>query len=176
MYRYGIRSFVALLTFAIGLLISAVPNLLNRSKVVTLRARHSSCHRKMEYVPSPIIAMGDVSSPVMSLDTQPNEPLKILYLSTSQDPDDSNKRQVDFLVENRSDRDIKGFSVNYRSSWTSNTKGGGGGISAIPNSDVLRTGDSQVVRINCDADQVLTLWLSSAEFADGSHWNNDIPQ
>jgi len=112
----------------------------------------------------------------MSIDTQPNEPLKILYLSTSLDPADPNKRQVDFLVENRSDRDISDFTINYRSSWTSNTKGGGGGISAIPNSDVLRTGDSQVVRINCDADQVLTVWLNSAEFADGSQWNNNIPQ
>ena len=175
MYRYGIRSLVALLTFAIGLLISAVPNLVNRSKVVAVRARHSSCHRKMEYVPSPVIAMGDVPSPVMSIDTQPNEPLKILYLSTSQDPDDSNKRQVDFLVENRSDRDIKGFTVNYRSSWTSNTKGGGGGVSveANPEVQVFRTGDSKVVRINCDADQVLTVWLNSTEFADGSHWNKE---
>ena len=171
MYRYGIRFFVALLTFAIGLLVSAVPNLFNRAPLgyplVYVRGPGGSCHhRRMGYVPSP----------VMSIETQPNEPLKILYLSTSLDPADSNKRELDFLVENKSDRDIKGFSISYRSSWTSNTKGGGGGISAIPNSDVLRTGDSQVVRINCDADQVLTLWLSSAEFADGSHWNNDIPQ
>jgi hypothetical protein len=116
--------------------------------------------------------MGYVPSPVMSIGTQPNEPLKILYLSTSQDPDDPNKRQVDFLVESRSDRDIKGFTINYR--LTSNTKGGGGGVSvaANPEEQVFRTGDSQVVRINCDADQALTLWLNSAEFADGSQWNN----
>jgi hypothetical protein len=163
MYRYGIRFFVALLTFAIGLLISAVPNLFHRSPLVSVRARHSSCHRKIGYFPSP----------VMSIGTQPNEPLKILYLSTSLDPDDPNKRQVDFLVESRSDREIKGFTINYR--LTSNTKGGGGGVSVVanPQEQVFKTGDSQVVRINCDADQVLTLWLNSAEFADGSHWNNE---
>src|SRR3984893_6895757 len=161
MYRYGIRVFVALLTFAIGLLVSAVPNLFNRSQLVNVvRARHSSCHRRMGYVPSPMMSIG----------TQPNEPLKILYLSTSQDPDDPNKRQVDFLVENRSDRDIKGFTINYR--LTSNTKGGGVSVAANPEEQVFRTGDSQVVRINCDADQALTLWLNSAEFADGSQWNN----
>ena len=163
MYRYGIRFFVALLTFAIGLLISAVPNLFHRSPLVSVRARYSSCHRKMGYVPSP----------VMSIGTQPNEPLKILYLSNSLDPADPNKRQVDFLVESRSDRDIKGFTISYR--LTSKTKGGGGGVSEVanPQEQVFKTGDSQVVRINCDADQVLTLWLNSAEFADGSHWNNE---
>ena len=163
MYRYGIRFFVALLTFAIGLLVSAVPNLFHRSPLVSVRARHSSCHRKMGYVPSP----------VMSIGTQPNEPLKILYLSTSLDPADPNKRQVDFLVESRSDRDIKGFTISYR--LTSNTKGGGGGVSVVanPQEQVFKTGDSQVVRINCDADQELTLWLNSTEFADGSHWNNE---
>jgi len=109
----------------------------------------------------------------MSIGTQPNEPLKIFYLSTSLDPADPNKRQVDFLVESRSDRDIKGFTIGYR--LTSNTKGGGGGVSVVanPQEQVFKTGDSQVVRINCDADQVLTLWLNSAEFADGSHWNNE---
>ncbi len=163
MYRYGIRFFVALLTFAIGLLISAVPNPFHRSPLVSVTARHSSCHRKMGYVPSP----------GMSIGTQPNEPLKIFYLSTSLDPADPNKRQVDFLVESRSDRDIKGFTIGYR--LTSNTKGGGGGVSVVanPQEQVFKTGDSQVVRINCDADQVLTLWLNSAEFADGSHWNNE---
>src|ERR1700730_14900221 len=162
MCRYGIRFFVASLTFAIGLLVSAVPNLFHRAQLVSVGARHSSCHRRMGYVPSP----------VMSIGTQPNEPLKILYLSTSQDPDDPNKRQVDFLVESGSDRDIKGFTINYR--LTSNTKGGGGGVSvaANPEEQVFGTGDSQVVRINCDADQALTLWLNSAEFADGSQWNN----
>ena len=168
MYRYGIRFFVALLTFAIGLLISAVPNLFHRAPLVNplvyVRGPGGSCHhRKMGYVPSP----------VMSIGTQPNEPLKILYLSTSLDPADPNKRQVDFLVESRSDRDIKGFTISYR--LTSNTKGGGGGVSVVanPQEQVFKTGDSQVVRINCDADQVLTLWLNSAEFADGSHWNNE---
>ena len=169
MCRYGIRLSVALLTFAIGLVVSAVPSLFNRAPLTEFaRARHgSSCHRRMGSV-----WMGSVSSPMMSIETQPNEPLKILYLSTSLDPADPNKRQVDFLVENRSDRDIKGFTVNYRSSWTSNTKGGGGGVSVIanPQEQVFRTGDSQVVRISCDADQVLTLWLNSAEFGDGSQW------
>lgn len=165
MYRYGIRFFVALLTFAIGLLVSAVPNLFHRAPLgyplVYVRGPGGSCHHQR---------MGYVPSPVMSIETQPNEPLKILYLSTSQGPADSNKRQVDFLVENRSDRDIKGFTINYR--LTSNTKGGGVSVAANPEEQVFRTGDSQVVRINCDADQALTLWLNSAEFADGSQWNN----
>jgi len=162
MYRYAARFSVALLTFAIGLLVSAVPGIFNRAPA---RARHVSfCHRKVGHVPSP----------VMSIGTQPNEPMKIFYLSTSLDPADPNKRQVHFLVENRSDRDIKGFTISYRSSWASNTKGGGGGVSVManPQEQVFRPAESQVVTINCDADQVLTLWLNSAEFADGSHWNN----
>lgn len=163
MYRYGIRFIVALITFAIGLLVSAVPNLFNRAPLVNARARHS-CHRKMGYAPSPMMSIG----------TQPNEPLKILYVSTSMDPADPNKRQVHFLVENKSDRDIKGFTISYHSGWNSNTKGRGDGVSVVADSQgqVFGTEESQVVTISCDADQMLNLWLDSAEFADGSHWNS----
>ena len=165
MYRYAIRSSVALLTFAMGLLVSAVPSLFNRAPHVYFRARHvSSCHR----------GTGNVPSPMMSIGTQPNEPLKILYVSTSLDPADPNKRQVHFLVENKGDRDIKGFTISYHSGWNSNTKGRGDGVSVVADSQgqVFGTEESQVVTISCDADQMLNLWLDSAEFADGSHWNS----
>jgi hypothetical protein len=164
MYRYASRLSVTLVTFAIGLLVSAVPSLFNRTPHVYVRARHVSCHRDA----------GNAPSPVMSIGTQPNEPLKILYVSTSLDPADPGKRQVHFLVENKSDRDIKGFTIKYHLGWSSNTRGGGDRVSVVADSQgqVFGTEESQVVTINCDADQLLNLWLNSAEFTDGSHWNS----
>jgi hypothetical protein len=110
----------------------------------------------------------------MTIESQPDEPLKLLYASTSLDFSNSGKRQVHFLVENVSHRDIRNFSVNYLSSWASRREGGGGGIFVGDNvrGDLLRAGDSKTVTIDSEYDQTLQLWVSSAEFLDDSRWDN----
>src|SRR5258705_10365448 len=129
MHRYLIRILVALLTFAVGVVVSLSTGVFSRPAGKNLPTRYP-CSRSRAVV----------SAPAMTIESQPDEPLKLLYSSTSLDFTNSGKRQVHFLVENVSDRDIRNFSVNYLSSWASKREGGGGWtfVGANVRGDALR--------------------------------------
>ena len=163
MHRYLIRILVALLTFAVGVVVSLSTGIFSRPAGTNLPVRYPCSRNRVV-----------VSAPSMTIESQPDEPLKLFYSSTSLDFTNSGKRQVHFLVENVSDRDIQNFSVNYLSSWASKREGGGGGIFVGDNvrGNLLRAGDSKTITIDSDYDQMLQLWVSSAEFLDNSRWDN----
>jgi hypothetical protein len=160
--RYIIRFLVAVLTFIIGLMLSAVLGLFHSpaTKVPPV----TSHHRWSEFTPSPLL----------SIETQQNGPLKLLYSSTSIDTADANKRQVHFVVENTSRDNIKAYTISYSSSCRSDTKGAEGAVfvQAKSQKEIFKAGELQTVTIECDADRMLSLWIASAEFVDGSHWSN----
>jgi hypothetical protein len=111
---------------------------------------------------------------MMSIETDRNGPLKLLYSSTSIDSANPNKQHVHFLVVNASNKEVAAFNVLYGSSWRSNNHGGGGGgafgFRADSRQETVKPGESQAVTIDTDTDQMLTVWIDSAAFADGTHW------
>ena len=168
MQRYFIRFFIALATFVVGVFVTAVPGLFhhagNRPTAVG-RIQFGECpHSRRRVV---------VPSPAMSIENSTEQPVKLLYSSTSIDPADPSKRQVHVVVENTGSIDIQTYTISYRSTWNSNMHGGGGRVLVGGlEGNILRVGQSQTVAISCDDDQALTLWFDHAEFVNGSSWSN----
>lgn len=159
MYRYLVRPLVAVLTFFLG---SAVPSLFHGSTALKAPpAKSSHCWSRL------------VASPMMSIENQPNQPLRLRYSSSTIDSADANKREVHFVVENTGDQDITAYTVSYDSK-SSGTNGGGGMVTVHPDSrnEILRIGESQILTINVDAGEALSVRVGSVEFVDGSKWNN----
>jgi hypothetical protein len=110
---------------------------------------------------------------MMSIDNPSTDPLELKYFSTTRDPTNCRRRRVEFVVENNGWQEVRAFTVSYRSTWLSNQGGGGGSVFVNDHSaGVLPVGSSKKVSIECDADEVLTLWVASCDFEDGSYWNN----
>jgi len=168
MHRTIVRISVALFTFALGLILSAIPSIFSRHRhpnAQRLTYIRSSCHRSREFVQS--------QSPMMSIESDLTGPLTLLYSSTSIDSVDPGKRHVHFLVVNASSKEVSAFNVNYGSSWRSNSDATGSGqfgYQADSRKQMVAPGESQAVTIDSDTDQTLTIWIDSADFADGSHW------
>ncbi len=170
MSRYFVRFSVALLTFIIGVIVNALPIPFHRAwnsavpaQPVAIRARSfRRCYHAGQFL----------SSPVMSIETSPGEPLTLRYSTTSIDAPDPGRRQVHFMVENSSEKDIKAYSISWTTRWESRVRGGGGRLTFQANSpeEILMTGATRPVVINSEADEMLTLSVDSVEFVDGSHW------
>ena len=160
MRRHLVRLFVALFTFTLGLAVAGVSGVFNH-RAQNPPFRKFGCHRtaRLEQLPS------------ISIDSEPNQPLKLLHSSTSIDPADPNRREVHFIVENQSSKDIAAYAIKYHSTWKINIRGGGS-FSANSPERTLRAGESQPLMISCDADELLTLWVDSAKFADGLLWSS----
>jgi hypothetical protein len=110
---------------------------------------------------------------MLSIETDRNGPLKLLYSSTTLDAVNPNKQQVHFLVVNASNKDVSAFNIDYGSSWRSNTDTTGSGrfgFQADSRKQMVAPGESQAVTIDSDIDQTLKIWIDSAVFADGTHW------
>ena len=94
MYRYSIRLSVAVLTFVVGLTLSVDVRTVTRLPPAVSLSKSATGRLDL------------VSSPPMSIESQPDEPLKLLYRSTSVDALDGNRRRVHFIVQNISNRNI----------------------------------------------------------------------
>src|SRR5258705_5614292 len=114
MHRYLVRILVALLAFAVGVVVSLSTGVFSRPAGKNLPVRYPCSRNRVV-----------VSAPAMTIESHPDEPLRLLYSSTSLDLTNSGKQQVHFLVENVSDRDIQNLSVNYLSSFASKREAGG---------------------------------------------------
>jgi hypothetical protein len=164
MNRYLLRSLIAVLTFCIGVAVSFIPRFETKPQY-----RMSPCRKRITTELSEL-----VPSPMMSIDSASTDPLDLKYVLTRRNPADFNRRTVELVVENNGERDVRAFSVNHRSTWLSNQHGGGGGVSVGDEREgtILPAGSSKKVSIECDADEVLTLWIGSCDFNDGSRWDN----
>ncbi len=167
MHRTIVRLSVALFTFTLGLMINAIPGVFSHNHHDTQGTFFikSSCHRSNGFMPSPNRASSRVASGVMSIETDRTGPLKLLYMSTTIDAADPAKEQVHFFVENTSNKEVSAFNINYGPSWKDRFA-----FQANSQAQMVKPGESQAVTIDWDADQKLTLWVDSADFADGTHW------
>ena len=161
MRRHLIRLLVALFTFSLGLAVAGVSGVFNH-RAQNPPYRKFGCHRTARLVQSPSI----------SIDSEPNQPLRLLYSSTSIDPGVPNRREVHFIVENQSSKEVAAYAINYHSTRTTALSGPRVSFNADSPEQILRVGESQPLTISCDADELLTLWVDSAEFADGLLWSS----
>jgi hypothetical protein len=172
MKRYVLRSFVAILTFCIGLAVSSVFSIVpRRSKHRNWEPYHCKKVLRFELKDTTLESM---PSPALSIDNVGTDPLKLFYARTTSNQGSFPKQTVEFLVGNNSQRTIESFTVSYRSAWSFNRHGGGGSV--LVHKDVkVSTFPSrkfELVSIDCDADETLTVWIASVEFTDGTRWNN----
>ncbi len=171
MNRYLVRSLVAILTFSIGVAVGSI----FRPATPTYRQvpRHKRCN---EFVPERRVYsyVPQGPSPSVAIDNASTDPLKLRYAQTRLNPSGTKPQLVEFSVEANRKREIAKFTLSYRSRWSSNNEGGGGAISVqVPSRTItpgLFTFDN--VSIESDADETLSVWISSVEFADGSRWEN----
>jgi hypothetical protein len=166
MNRYLLRSLVAVLTFSIGI---AIGSFAHRNTRNSWHYKRHDCDYAREYrVSRAVLVQSERSSPwaspSISVDSMLVDPLKLTYSSTTPLTNDLGRQRVEFLVENNTKREVASFSLSYNSRWRNRNQGGGGGV-------MVQSG-TNVVSIECDADQSLTIWVSSVEFKDGSRWSN----
>ena len=172
MNRYFVRSLVAILTFCIGLALSSVFSFIPRRS----KFRHwesSNCRKAFQFERQYESRLGSLPSPALSIDNVGTDPLKLVYASTRSNHNSFPRQTVELLVGNNSKRTVESFTVSYRSVWTRYRHGGG---SVVVNRDAkvstFPSRNPELVAIDCDADETLTVWVSSVEFTDGTRWNN----
>lgn len=169
MNRYLLRSLVAIVTFSIGVAVGSI----TRPSKYQNRYSEPRCRKavRMDRTQSYLVPL---SSPTISIDSRSTDPVKLLYSQTRMNPTGNKRQTVDFIAENNSKREIASYTVSYQSIWASKRHGGGGSVSmtraAGSNSSQFRNIEN--VSIECDADETLSLWVSSVEFKDGSRWTN----
>jgi hypothetical protein len=172
MNRYFVRSFVAILTFCIGLAVSSVFSIIPR------RSKHRNWEsyncKKVFRFERKYETLESMPSPALSIDNVGTDPLKLLYARTTSNHVSFPKQTVEFLVGNNTQRTIESFTVSYRSAWSSNRYGGRGSVLVHKDAKVstFPSRNLELVSIDCDADETLTVWIASVEFTDGTRWNN----
>jgi len=156
MYRYSIRLSVAVLAFFTGLTLSVVVRRVTRLPPAVSLSTPAT--RRIDLV----------SSPTMSIESKPDEPLRLFYGSTSVQALDRNRRRVHLVVQNMSNRNITAYAISC-AKWRSGVRNA---VFVETNSlkEVLYLGETRPFVVDCDADEMLQLKVDSVEFEDGSRW------
>ncbi len=164
MHRYFVRFLVAALTFGIGVVLSLVPALFTSKGTRVARSYRAKppCRKRVKTIESPLV----------SIDNRAHEPLKLLYVSTTVDPTDSQKLRVGLLVENVSAQSVSGYSISCKRSWSTPQGAEDSVIHSWGSHKILMPGEAQPITFSCNADQALALRVEIAKFSDGSLWNN----
>src|SRR5215208_1974216 len=164
MHRYGVRIVVAVLTFALGVGLSMALGLFRFPETrfaQMLRQPARSCRRNIRMARPPLLAVN----------SQPNEPLKLIYLGATPAAHDVRELRMELLVENRSDQTVAGYSISGQKIWRAN--GIGGEKTLDWNSNVLlKPGESHSITLTRDASQAWSLRVEKVTFQDGSIWTN----
>src|SRR6266545_6412393 len=108
MNRYLLRSFVAILTFCIGLAVSSVFSIVPRF------SKHSKWERynckKVSRFEQKYETLESMPSPALSIDNVGTDPVKLFYARTSSNHVSFPKQTVEFLVGNNTQRTIESFT------------------------------------------------------------------
>lgn len=164
MHTYLLRLLAAAVTFTVGLAVSSIPFLhTSRVREFNYQPRHNCSKRYFE--------------PSVGIRQDSDEPLRVTYLGSSINYQNGDLPTARLLVQNLSGRDVSTFSLNYLSGWRRSPTRGSGSIESDVESrgSVLHPGESTTVDVDATQGQMYWVWLSSVEFADGSHWNNSHP-
>jgi hypothetical protein len=82
----------------------------------------------------------------------------------------SGAQQVNFLLDNQTNKEINTVVVQYSSRWPAHANWDVETV-RVPMNQNARF-DQQTISIDCDSDQTLWVWISTVEFKDGSRWVN----
>jgi len=145
------------MTFVVGVVISAVPIFHSTTNYESVR------HDKRRPCPKRTAIF-----PAVAINNLPTEPLKLSYLSTNFDSEDSGKVIVQVLVENQSGQDISDFAVDFHTDGTGNSNFGGRESFALP----LEQGATRIVTIKSDSSRGIQVWPAYTQFSDGTYWVN----
>jgi hypothetical protein len=110
-------------------------------------------------------------SPVVSVDTSSVDPARLTYSSTATKADNPLLQNVELLVDNTGDREIRNITVGFIATRNRGDYHSGyrSGWKIIDSED--KSADSTVT-IESGVDEALTAWIAAIEFKDGSRWIN----
>lgn len=157
MRRYSVRFLVAILTFAIGVTLSLILGLFKPAQVrisPTWERRHDCPNKFRVYRPA-----------LLTLDTETNDPLKLVYLGDTLDG------RMQFLVENRRDQPITGYTITGNEIWGTHA-GGGESVSVFSSDVVLAPGESTSIIAFPRNPEGVSVRVSSVTFQSGFTWIN----
>ena len=157
MRRYAVRFLVAILTFGLGVALSLVLGLFKPHKVFVSEVTWSRppCPKKFQ-----------VARPeLLTIDTQLSDPLRVAYLGETEDG------RMRFLIENRRDQTISGYSIRGDRIWGSDGYAGPT-VFEWNSSDVLRPGETRSITTVARGGDALSLRVTTVTFQSGFTWIN----
>lgn len=161
MRRYVVRFLVAVLTFAIGVSLSLALGLFKFSDTRSVQRNwgRKDCPKRFRVARSALI----------SVDSQHADPLKLVYLGTTEDGR-GNELRMRFSVVNNSDKTITGYGITANEIWEISGKAGPRGLEwgAF---EVLEPGEEGTISLPRSAEGA-SLRIGRVNFQDGSIWMN----
>ena len=173
MNRYLVRSLVAVLAFLIGL---AVSSAFRPSVKYRYRHRERDCHKKLSYQGQYQYHgnHSDFRTPSVLVDAVATDPLKLIYSNTNNNATYVEQQLIEFNAANLSKKNIQSYTVSYLTGFPHEKGVASGTVTVDPLARVgnLRSGYDEIVGIDVNPRETVTVWVSSVEFTDGSRWTN----
>ena len=163
MRRYGVRFFVAVLTFGLGVAFSFV---LGAFGLFSAQEKKKSHNWRRD---CPKTFKTEVLVP-LAIHNVPNAPLRLVDLGPAQNSSSPNEHLIRVSVENQSDNTITAFVL--RGETVGALNGGRRGQLEDVSTALLRPGGSRVVYLVNDNGTAVSMKVSQVQFEDGSVWNN----
>ena len=165
MRRYVVRFLVAVLTFGIGVALSLALGLVKFKDTHSVQRNWSrkDCPKRFR-----------VARPAfLTVDSLATDPLKLVYLGTSEDASRGDEVRMRFSVANNSGKTITGYWIAAREIWDSKGKSAslssrGLDWTAV---EVLEPGDYSYISLPRNAEGA-SLRVTKVSFQDGSSWTN----
>lgn len=157
MRRYAVRFLVAILTFALGVALSLVLGLFKPRKIELNEtwSRRPPCPKQFR-----------VARPnFLTIDTQMGDPLKLVYLGETSDG------RMRFLVENRRDQTISGYSIRGDRMWGSDGRPGPT-VFHWSSDGLLQPGETVSITTATRGDDAVSLRVATVTFQSGFTWIN----
>ena len=162
MRRYGVRFLVAVLTFGLGVAFSMFLGLFrfqDSQRAGTWVYSSAGCRKSRV-----------VGAPLLRVDTELSDPLKLSYLGPSAD------RGMKLLIENRRDQTVSGFSLAGKRLWRRNGTEGETAFTWNSNFDwnsgsALRPGETLMINLPAYTEG-LSVLVDEVTFESGFTWVN----
>jgi hypothetical protein len=165
MRRYVVRFLVAVLTFGIGVALSLALGLFKFQDTRSVQRNWSrkDCPKRFR-----------VARPAfLTVDSRATDPLKLVYLGTSEDESRGDGVRMRFSVANNSDKTITGYWITAREIWDTNGKPASLSSRGLDWTafEVLEPGDASTISLPRNAEGS-SLRVARVNFQDGSTWTS----
>lgn len=163
MRRYAVRFLVAVLTFGIGVALSLALGLFKFQNTKSVQRKWSPRDCPKRFVV--------VRPAFLTVDSRATDPLKLVYLGTTEDASRGDEVRVRFTVANNSDKTISGYWITAREIWDRNGKSTSSRGLDWTAFEVLEPGDASTISLPRNAEGA-SLRVAKVNFQDGSTWTN----